>query len=164
MAVLVKKKRTFVITLLAILSGIVGILSFLDAARYMGWLAFTLGNGMKFFLPEAQWFAALMALLVAVIYFVVASWLWNLNPSGWLFVLIVSIINLIFLFLAIFGQTSFSDVALQISLNAIVLILALLPGTKAAFVPELTPEAAAAVAEKAADAKAAADASGKDVD
>ena len=156
MTAVVKKERTFVVTLLAILSGVVGILSLLDAARYMGWLPIAMLGEMKFFLPSAQWCAALMALLVAVIYFVVASWLWNLNPSGWLFVVIVSIINLIFLFLAIFGKTAFSDVAVQITLNAIVLILALLPGTKAAFVPAPSPEAADAATYKAAEAKQAA--------
>jgi signal transduction histidine kinase len=172
MTAVVKKERTFVVTLLAILSGVVGILSLLDAARYMGWLPIAMLGEMKFFLPSAQWFAALMALLVAVIYFVVASWLWNLNPSGWLFVVIITIINLIFLFLAIFGQTAFSDVAVQITLNAIVLILALLPSTKVAFAPapspetaDEAPEAKQAVAEKQAEAaKPAATEAAKEAD
>jgi len=63
----------------------------------------------------------------------VAWWIWNLNPSGWLFVVVISVINLIFLFLAILGQTTFSAVLLQIVVNAAALILALIPSTKAAF-------------------------------
>jgi hypothetical protein len=88
---------------------------------------------MKFVLPSAQWFAALMSAIVGVIYFVVAWWIWNLNPSGWLFVVVISVINLIFLFLAILGQTTFSAVLLEIVVNAAALILALIPSTKAAF-------------------------------
>jgi predicted flap endonuclease-1-like 5' DNA nuclease len=57
------------------------------------------------------------------------------DPSGWLSW--SCIINLIFLFLAILGKTTFSAVALQVIVNAAALILALLPSTKAAFRPTL---------------------------
>mgnify|MGYP000958447632 FL=1 len=63
----------------------------------------------------------------------VAGWLWNLNPSGWLFMVVIAVINLIFLLFAIFGQTTMQAVALPALLNILVLILAFLPGTKAAF-------------------------------
>jgi len=130
-----KRERTLAVTLLALLAIVAGILSFIDAARYMGWISMGTVGGMKFFLPQAQWFAAIMAAIVGVIFFVVASWLWKLNPSGWLFVVVITVINLIFLFLAVLGKTSFSDVLLQIAVNAIALILALLPSTKQAFLP-----------------------------
>ncbi len=152
-SMMAQRHRTFAITLLAILAAFAGILSLLDAARYMGWLPIAVLGDIKFVLPQAEWFAALMAVLVAVIYFVVASWLWNLNPSGWLFVVIISIFNLIFLGLAILGKTSFGDVALQFAINAAVLILALLPSTKAAFRPAPSPEAVAAAADRIAGAK-----------
>jgi len=50
-----------------------------------------------------------------------------------LFVVVIAIFNLIFLFLAILGKTTFSAVTLQVLVNAVALILALLPGTKRAF-------------------------------
>ena len=125
--------RTLAVILLALLAVVAGILALLDAARYMGWLPIATLGDMKFVLPNAQWFAALMSAIVGVIYFVVAWWIWNLNPSGWLFVVVISVINLIFLFLAILGQTTFSAVLLQILVNAAALILALIPSTKAAF-------------------------------
>jgi hypothetical protein len=126
-------RRTLAVIILAALAVIAGILALLDAARYMGWLPIATLGDMKFVLPNAQWFAAIMSAIVGVIYFVVAWWLWNLNPSGWLFVVVISIINLIFLFLAILGQTTFTAVALQVIVNAAALILALIPSTKAAF-------------------------------
>ena len=125
--------RTLAVIILAILAVLAGIFALLDAARYMGWLPIATLGDMKFVLPSAQWFAAIMSAIVGVIYFVVAWWIWNLNPSGWLFVVVISIINLIFLFLAILGQTTFTAVALQVIVNAAALILALIPSTKAAF-------------------------------
>ena len=152
-----KRDRTFAVVILAALAVVAGILSFLDAARYMGWLPIATFGDMKFVLPQAQWFAAIMAAIVGVIFFVVASWLWNQNPSGWLFVVVITIFNLIFLFLAILGQTSFSDVLLQIAVNALALILALLPSTKQAFVPlPPSPEQVRAAAGKAAEKRTAA--------
>lgn len=152
-----KRDRTFAVVILAALAAIAGILSFLDAARYMGWLPIATFGDMKFVLPQAQWFAAIMAAIVGVIFFVVASWLWNQNPSGWLFVVVITIFNLIFLFLAVLGQTSFSDVLLQIAVNALALILALLPSTKQAFMPlPPSPEQVRAATDKAVEKRAAA--------
>jgi hypothetical protein len=121
------------VTLLAVLAVIAGLLALLDAARYMGWLPIATLGPLKFVLPSAQWFAAIMSAIVGVIYFVVAGWIWKLNPSGWLFVVVISVINLIFLFLAIVGSTSFGAVSLEILVNAVALILAVLPSTKSAF-------------------------------
>ncbi len=129
-------QRTLAVMILAALAVIAGILALLDAARYMGWLPITITTilgDLSFVLPSARWFAAIMSAIVGVIYFVVAAWIWNLNPSGWLFVVVMAVINLVFLFLAILGRSTFSSVALQLIVNAAVLILALIPSTKAAF-------------------------------
>jgi hypothetical protein len=125
--------RTLAVIILALLAVLAGIFALLDAARYMGWLPIATLGELKFVLPSAQWFAAIMSAIVGVIYFVVAWWIWNLNPSGWLFVVVISIINLIFLFLAILGQTTITAVALEVIINAAALILAVIPSTKAAF-------------------------------
>ena len=129
----IQRQRNWAVYVLAAVAVIAGILSFLDAARYMGWLPIATLGDLKFVLPSAKWFAAIMAAIVGVIWFVVAGWIWNLNPSGWLFVVVIAIINLVFLFMAILGKSTFSAVALQVAVNAIALILALLPGTKRAF-------------------------------
>jgi predicted flap endonuclease-1-like 5' DNA nuclease len=150
-----KRERTFIITILAILAWIAGVLALLDAARYMGWLPFTLGNGMKFVIPDAQWFAAIMSAVVGFIYFLVGWWLWTLNPSGWLFIVVLPIINIIFLFLAILGKTTFSDVIVQLLVNAGILLLALLPSTKQAFLPPLPSKEQVNAAAAKAQASAA---------
>lgn len=157
----VERHRNWAVYILVILAVIAGILAFLDAARYMGWLPISqtvpgLGE-IKFVVPNAQWFAALMSALVGIIWFVVAWWLWTLNPSGWLFVVIIAIFNLILLFLALLGATTFSQILPALLVNGIALILALLPGTKAAFVPPPpSPEAVKAAGAAAAAQRAAA--------
>jgi hypothetical protein len=134
--VAVTRERNWAVWVLVALAVVAGILAFVDAARYMGWIGFNIpimGQEIKFVLPNALWFAAIMSALVGVIYFVVAGWLYNLNPSGWLFVVVIAIVNIVFLFLAILGQSTFSSVLLQLIVNAALLILAFLPGTQAAF-------------------------------
>lgn len=126
-------RRNWAVYLLAAVAVIAGILNFVDAARYMGWLPIATLGDLRFMAPNVQWFAALMAAIVGVIWFVVAGWLWNLNPQGWLFVVVIAIINLIFLLLAVLGQTTFQAVSLEIVTNLVALVLAFLPGTQRAF-------------------------------
>jgi len=132
----VRRERTCLITLLAILAVIAGINAFLDAARYMGWLPFLVNTPLgeiKFAVPQAQWLGAILAAIVGVIWFAVARQLWNLDPRGWLFIVVIAIFNLILLFLAVLGQTTFASVLPGILLSGAALIIALLPNTKAAF-------------------------------
>lgn len=131
-----KRERNWAVWILIIIAVVAGLLALLDAARYMGWLPFripVLGNELKFVLPSANWLGAIMSAIVGVIWFAVAKWLYDLNPSGWLFVVVMAILNLILLLMAVLGQTSFAAVSLAILLNVVALILAFLPGTQAAF-------------------------------
>ncbi len=128
-----QKERTWAVYVLFILAIVAGILALIDAARYMGWLPIATLGEMSFALPSASWLGALMSALVGVIWFVVAKWIWDLNESGRLFVLVIAVVNLIVLVLAILGQTTFSAVALQMLVNIVALVLALLPSTEAAF-------------------------------
>jgi len=127
------KQRTWAVYVLFILAIIAGLLAFVDAARYMGWLPIATLGDLKFTLPNAQWLGALLEALVGVIWFVVAKWIWDLNESGRLFVLVIAVVNLIILLLAILGQTTFSAVAIGVIVNVLALILALLPSTEEAF-------------------------------
>jgi hypothetical protein len=129
----VTRQRNWAVYVLAGLAVLAALAALFDAARYMGWLPIATFGEIKFFMPNVQWFAAIMAVVLAFIWFMVAGWIWNLNPSGWLFMVVMAVINLIFLFLAVLGQTTFTSVMVQIVINALVLILAFLPGTQRAF-------------------------------
>ena len=125
------KNRTWAIWILVILAGIAGILAVVDTLRLLGLLPTTVLGEMKFY--GTNWFGAILSGIVAVIWFVTAYQLYKVDPRGWLFVVVIAIINLIFLFLAILGQSTFQSVMLGVIVNAAALILALLPGTKDAF-------------------------------
>jgi hypothetical protein len=125
-------KRTLAITILAIVAAIAGVLAVIDTLRLLGILPTTVLGELKVNLGP-QWFGAILAGIVAVIWFVVSFQLWKVDPRGWLFVVVIAVINLVFLGLAILGKSTFGSVLPALAFNVLALILALLPSTKAAF-------------------------------
>lgn len=127
------KKRTFWIWLLIAICVIAGLLAFLDAARYMGWLPIVALGDLKFFLPSARWLGAFFAAVVGLIWFWAARMLYALDPRGWLFVAVIAVVNLVLLVMALIGRSTFQSISLALIVNAVALIIAMLPSTKAAF-------------------------------
>ncbi len=125
------KNRTGAIWLLTILAVIAAIFAVIDTLRLMGILPVAVLGPMNFY--RTSWLGAILAGIVALIWFVTAWQLYNVDPRGWLFVVVIAVINLIFLFLAILGQTTFQSVIVEVALNVVALILGLLPSTKNAF-------------------------------
>ncbi len=126
--------RTIWIWILILAAVIIGILDLIDAARYMGWLPIAqLGGELNFVLPSAYWLGAMLSVIVAAIWFWVAKQLYNLDPRGWLFVVVIAVINLIFLGMSLLGDNTFSDILWAGAVNVVALIIGVLPSTKAAF-------------------------------
>ena len=119
--------RPFAVTLLAIVAVIAGIVAVIDVLRYLE-IAF---SPLRFI--GAPIFGAILAGIVALIWFSVARQLWNLDPRGWMFVVAIAIIYLIFDVLALIGGTAIQDMWASIAISGIALILALLPNTRASF-------------------------------
>lgn len=132
------RRRTFPITLLAVVSAIAGINAFIDIFRYLGWLPILPGGDLKLF--QVNWLGAIFAGILALIWFSVAAQLWRLDPRGWLFVVLIASLNLILLVLSLIGQSSWQSVSWGIIISGLALILALLPSTKAAFGVENTQQ------------------------
>jgi hypothetical protein len=78
-------------------------------------------------------FGAMMWGIMVLIYLWVFRMLWSVNPQGWLFITVISVINLILAVLSVFGGSTWQDMMWSIVINGVILIYALLPGTKAAF-------------------------------
>jgi hypothetical protein len=127
------RERTFSVWILVILAVLAGIIDLIHAAQYMGWLPVATFGQLNFFLPSAYWFGALLSVMVGIIWFVVAKWLYDLNPQGWVFVVVIVILNLFLLLLAWLGNSTWTTVSLGVIVNVLALILALLPNTRAAY-------------------------------
>lgn len=127
------RSRTIWIWVLIIVAVLIALSDLLDAARYMGWLPIAALGDLEFVLPSAYWLGALMSLLLAGIWFWVAKKLYDLDPQGWLFVVSIAVINLIFLLLALLGSSTFNAILPGVVLNVIALVIGMLPSTKAAF-------------------------------
>ena len=84
---------------------------------------------------QFDFFGALMWGILFLIDLWVFRMLWNVDQQGWLFMTVISTLNLILDVLSILGSSTWSAMAPSILINGIILIYCLLPGTKAAFAP-----------------------------
>jgi glucose-6-phosphate-specific signal transduction histidine kinase len=127
----VPKKRTLAIWVLFLLAILGAILAVIDTLRMFG--IFNLpGIGIVNFYG-VNWLGAILSAIVAVIWIAVAGQIWRFDPRGWLFVVAIAVINLVFLFLAMIGGNPFQSLTLNILVNVVALVLGLLPSTKANF-------------------------------
>jgi hypothetical protein len=77
--------------------------------------------------------AAVLSFLLALIYLWLAKMLWDLEPQGWFFLVIMASINLVFDIVAVIGSSSFSGLSHSFLVNAVILVYCLWPATRAAF-------------------------------
>jgi hypothetical protein len=120
-------KRTAVIYIFTVLAVVAGVIAALDTLRYL-WAFFT---PLRFFF--SPFLGAVLSGLVAIIWFWVAARIWNVDPQGWLFMVSIATIYLIFDVLALIAGTPFELLLGSIAINILVLILGLLPSTKSEF-------------------------------
>ena len=125
-----EKKRPFGVTLLAILAAIGAIVAIIHTLQMLHLWPISFGP-MRFFTFDLM--GAILWGVLALIYIWLVRMLWNVDPQAWLFLVVLSILNLILAFVSILGASSWQALAPTIILNGIILIYCLLPGTKAAF-------------------------------
>jgi hypothetical protein len=122
--------RPIGITIIAILAAIATIIAAIHTLQYLHILPFFIGQ-MAFF--GFDLWGALLWALMTIIYAWVVIQLWNVNPQGWMFLVLISALNIILDVLSIIGATTLSAVLPSIIINVIVLIYCLTPGVKRAF-------------------------------
>jgi len=157
-------QRPIGVMILAILSGVAGLLELWRAAVFMGWVNWTfVGKEVSF--PSPQWGQVIWALLLAAIWFWVASGLWNLRAYAWSFGIYISIFTLIFGFFAVLGASTLEAESAPIFIALIIFMYLNYPGVRNKFMEHemslLTPEQRAAVAQAQAANAAAAQAMSK---
>lgn len=126
------KSRPFGVTILAILAGIAAFFAVIHTLQMLHLFPISGPLGVfSFFTFDLL--GALLWGLMAAIYIWLVRMLWNLDPQGWLFLVIIAIFNLILAFVSILGNSSFQAMLPSILINGVILIYCLLPGTKEAF-------------------------------
>lgn len=124
-------KRPIGVTIIAVFVALAGLLAALVALQWLGLFPW-MGPG-----PDVRTFNlwyALMYGLLAYIYIWVFQMLWTLNESGWIFVAVITIFDLILgLITMVGGGFVPTVVTAKFVLGALILIYIMLPGTRRAF-------------------------------
>ena len=124
------RHRPIGVTILAILSGVAAVIAAIHTLQYLHLLPFILGPLM--FFGFDLWGALLWGALAAI-YIWVTKMLWNVEPQGWMFVVILSALNIGLALLSALGGTSLATEMPAILVNGVILIYCLTPGIKRAF-------------------------------
>jgi hypothetical protein len=128
------RHRPIGVTILAILAALAALSALWNTLQYLHVLPFTLGP-LQFYGSD---------LLGAVLWAVTAAiWIWaavnlrGVDPQGWVFVVVICILNLVLDFLSVLGASTLQALLPHILLNAIILLYCLTPGVRQAFGTEL---------------------------
>ena len=124
------KERPIGVTILAILAGIAAVLAAINALQFLGIFPFFIGS-VPF--RTVNFFYALMWLLLVWVYVWLVQMLWRVDPAAWMFLVIITIFELIFDVIALLGGSSWQNVSVSFIVNAIILIYVMLPGVRRAF-------------------------------
>jgi hypothetical protein len=124
------KSRPFGITVLAVLAGLLALLSGIHALQSLGLFPYIIG---PFRVHDFSFWSFLMWALMVWVYVWVVKMLWSVDKQAWLFLAVITVFNLILDFTVMLGAGAWSDVSLHFLLNALILIYIMLPGVKRAF-------------------------------
>jgi hypothetical protein len=123
-------KRPIGVTILAVLAGVLAVLAAVHTLQALGILPYVLG---PIRVRSFSLIYALMWGLLVWVYIWLIQMLWNLEESAWIFLVVITIFNLIYDFVVMLDSPTVTDVALSLVLNAAVLIYCMLPGVRRAF-------------------------------
>ena len=124
------KERPIGVTILAVLAAVIAILSAIHALQFLGIFPFFIGHvAVRTF----NFFYALMYGLLVWVYIWLVQMLWRVRPEAWLFLVFITIFELMLDFISMLGASTWQDVSVSFLINAIILIYCMLPGVKRAF-------------------------------
>jgi hypothetical protein len=121
--------RPIGVTVLAILAGILAVISGIATLRFLGLFPFLGPLDIRIF---NLWYALMYALLTWVWVWLVQM-LWRVDPSAWVFLAVITVFNLTIDFVILITGGDWYDVNVSVILNALILLYVMLPGTRRAF-------------------------------
>ena len=124
------RHRPFMVTILAIVAGGLAVLSGLYLLQALGIIPYVIG---RFEIRDFSFFHVIMWGLLVWIWGWLVQMLWKVEPQAWVFLVVVSMFNLMLDFFLLLGITSWPDVSLSFLINSLVLLYCMLPGTRRTF-------------------------------
>lgn len=124
------KNRPFGVTLLAFLAGLAAAVAIFHTLQFLRILPFNFGV-LRFY--QFNLLGAILWGLMALIYIWLVRMLWNVNPQAWLFIVVLSTLNLILDLITWLGETSWVALLPSVLVNGVILIYCLLPGVRKSF-------------------------------
>jgi len=125
------RDRPVGVIILTVIAGVLFVLNAVNALLFLGALPITLFGRTGFF--GQALLGAILYGIVALIYGWLTIGLWNLDPQAWLFVVLVTILNLILAAVSVLGATSLQEILPTVIANVVILVYSLSPGVKEAF-------------------------------
>ena len=126
------RERPFGVTILAILAGVAAILSAIHALQFLGLFPIVIGQNVAVRTYISFWYALMYGLLFWV-YIWLVRMLWRVDPAAWMFLVFITVFELILDIFSMFGAATWQDVSVSFIFNALVLIYVMLPGVREAF-------------------------------
>jgi hypothetical protein len=124
------RSRPIGVTILAVLAGILTFFAAVHTLQALAIIPYFVGPfAIRSF---SLWYAIMWGLMVWI-YIWLIKMLWEVHPSAWMFLVIISVFNLTFDFVVMLGQDTWSDVSVSFILNAIILAYCMLPNVREAF-------------------------------
>lgn len=124
------KQRPLAVTILGIVALVAGVIVLLEALMFFGVALFGLTR-LSFF--GVAWLGGILSLIVALIWLSTSRQLFALDPRGWTFVIVISILTLIINVIGLLGGNSFNSIWWSFIAPILALVLGFLPATRAAF-------------------------------
>jgi hypothetical protein len=126
------RERPFGVTILAILAGVAAILSAIHALQFLGLFPIVIGQNVAVRTYISFWYALMYGLLFWV-YIWLVRMLWRVDPAAWMFLVFITVFELILDIFSMIGAATWQDVSVSFIFNALVLIYVMLPGVREAF-------------------------------
>ena len=125
------RHRPITVTILAIGAGLLAVLSVIHLLQALGIVPYVIG---RLEVRAFSFFYAIMWALMVWVWVWLVQMLWRVEPQAWIFLVVVSMFNLVFDFtLMLLGESTWTDVAPAFLLNGLILLYCLLPGTRRTF-------------------------------
>jgi hypothetical protein len=125
------KERPIGVTILAILAGVAALFAIVHALQALGIIPYFIG---PFAVRSFSFWYFLMWALMVWVYIWLVQMLWDVDPSAWMFLAVITVFNLVMDFIVLVTSTTeWTDVNASIIVNVVILAYCMLPGVRSAF-------------------------------